>query len=99
MQENARPVEDFYQVELVQQSGEGSQGVAQKFLIGQALGGGEIAKRAAEASSAFGVAVRAFAGVAARLEHPGKGKSSPEQLAQPGQCNQKPERMRRNPSR
>lgn len=43
-----------------------------KFLVGQGLGQGAIADRAAESSAAFGVPVVPFAGVAAPLNSPGE---------------------------
>lgn len=75
LQEGAKPAEDFYEVQLVRQSGQGPAD-AQRFLIGQSLGGGQIAKRAAEASAAFGVAVQPFAGVAAPLSSSSAGKQA-----------------------
>ncbi len=74
LQENAKPTEDFYQVNFTLESKAGSR-KEEKYLIGQALGGGEISRRAAEASTAFGVPVRPFAGVAARLSSAEEGIS------------------------
>ena len=75
MQEGAEPVQEFYQVELVRELGNGSKN-SEKYLIGQALGGGSITQRASEASAAFGVPVRPFAGVAARLHNSAQGEDS-----------------------
>jgi hypothetical protein len=49
---------------------------SERYLIGQALGGGEVATRAKEASANFGVPVLPFAGVAARLSGEGDSKAS-----------------------
>lgn len=58
-------------MEFLKQCAEGEP-VSQRYLIGQALGGGEVAERAKEASANFGVPVLPFAGVAARLSGPGE---------------------------
>ena len=72
MQEHGKPVQNFYVVDFCLESKAGSQREV-KYLIGQALGGGEISRRAAEASASFGVPVQAFAGVAACLSDAGQG--------------------------
>ena len=65
-------MQEFYKLELLRESADKSKSV-DEYLIGQALGSGEIAERAAEASAAFGVSVLPFAGVAACLTQPEEG--------------------------
>ena len=72
LQKGAEPRQSFCTIEFITQHGQlGAQLRSQKFLLGQALGAGDIAKRAAEASAAFGVPVIPFAGVAAPLSFKG----------------------------
>lgn len=73
LQKGAEPRQSFCTIEFITQDGQqGAQSRSQKFLLGQALGAGDIAKRAAEASAAFGVPVIPFAGVAAPLSFKSK---------------------------
>lgn len=64
-------MESFHTIDFDVERG-GCPPEAHSFLIAQALGGGEIAERAAESSAAFGVPVVPFAGVAAPLSHVGE---------------------------
>lgn len=66
-------MQEFYKLELLRESSHEGKRI-EEYLIGQALGGGEIAEHAAEASAAFGVSVLPFAGVAAHLSHPDDGE-------------------------
>lgn len=70
LQKGAAPVEAFHRLEIVTEK-RGAEPQSHIFLVGQARGGGDIAKKAAQAAEAFGVPVVPFAGVAAPLSAQG----------------------------